>query len=441
MPGFFRRWLPQPATAIAFMVIAVAAVVWTASLPQFTLQGRIGLESVFLVITLSAGLIWAGLFPIHINRQTKLQLTTIPLYLMAVLLPPAVASLTAGTVALVSQLVSRSRTGNLPSDIATNVGRWTLIVLLSSLTAHLSLDLSWREPVVLCAAAIVLYLTDVFTSAFEVGAMWGEPPLTIIPIIARISFTIETVQYLLAILGALAIEHQVWAVLLLIVPSLVIHRAFKQSRELQDSTRLLLEGMADAIDLRDSNTGGHSRRVADSCARILKALDITGAEAELIVSAARVHDIGKIAVPDSILNKPGKLTPDERVIMESHSERGAQLLARYSDFARGRAIVLHHHERWDGNGYPQQIKEYEIPLGARIIAVADSFDAMTNDRPYRHGMSVEQACHILVQERGRQFDSKIVDAFLGQMQSSPETPETPAVPLPTLASDSPLPAS
>jgi HD-GYP domain-containing protein (c-di-GMP phosphodiesterase class II) len=185
---------------------------------------------------------------------------------------------------------------------------------------------------------------------------------------------------------------------------------------MQDSTRTLLEGMADAVDLRDPYTGGHSRRVTEYCAQILRELRVTGCEADLILGAARVHDIGKIGVPDGILNKPSRLTPEEQAIMQSHSEMGAQLLARYPDFARGQDIVRHHHERWDGKGYPAGLKQMNIPFGARVIAVADSFDAMISDRPYRKGVSVQGACAILREERGRQWDPQVVDACLRALE-------------------------
>jgi HD-GYP domain-containing protein (c-di-GMP phosphodiesterase class II) len=174
----------------------------------------------------------------------------------------------------------------------------------------------------------------------------------------------------------------------------------------------MLVNMADTVDLRDPYTGGHSRRVADLTARILGELELHGPEAELIVTAARVHDIGKIGVPDYVLNKPDRLTPEEAAIMQTHSDLGADLLARYRDFARGVAIVRHHHESWDGAGYPQRLKGTAIPFGARVIAVADSFDAMTSDRPYREAMSRERAAAILREGRGKQWDSTIVDAFL-----------------------------
>lgn len=118
------------------------------------------------------------------------------------------------------------------------------------------------------------------------------------------------------------------------------------------------------------------------------------------------------ALPDAILHKTGLLTAEERALMQTHSERGAEVLARYKDFTRGAAIVRHHHEAWDGSGYPHGLKGVEIPFGARVLAVADSFDAMTTDRPYRRGMSVAKAVGILRQGRGQQWDPQVVDAFL-----------------------------
>ena len=107
------------------------------------------------------------------------------------------------------------------------------------------------------------------------------------------------------------------------------------------------------------------------------------------------------------------------MIMQAHADRGAELLTRYSDFARVVDIVRHHHERWDGAGYPYRLKAKEIPIGARVIAVADSFDAMTSDRPYRRALSADQAASILLQGRGKQWDPAIVDAFLRSIAASP----------------------
>jgi putative two-component system response regulator len=181
---------------------------------------------------------------------------------------------------------------------------------------------------------------------------------------------------------------------------------------MHDGTQKMLESMADTVDLRDPYTGGHSRQVTELVEGILAQLNKEGPEVRLIITSARLHDIGKISVPDAVLHKPGKLTDEEWAIMAAHPEVGADFLARHPGSRRGVDIVRHHHEAWDGSGYPHKLRATQIPFGARVIAVADSFDAMTSDRPYRPGMSVSTAVAILRAGRGLQWDPKIVDAFV-----------------------------
>ena len=157
--------------------------------------------------------------------------------------------------------------------------------------------------------------------------------------------------------------------------------------------------------------------MADLVHKMLIQLSIAGPEATLIEISARLHDIGKIGIPDLILLKPGKLTPEEMSVMQTHAEKGAELIAKYKDFSRGAAIIRHHHERWDGQGYPARLKEHEIPFGARVIAVADSFEAMTSDRPYRKALSIEKAIQILLEGRGKQWDPNIVNVFVDMIIS------------------------
>jgi len=145
------------------------------------------------------------------------------------------------------------------------------------------------------------------------------------------------------------------------------------------------------------------------------------------VAAARVHDIGKIGVPDAVLNKPGQLDPQERSLMETHADHGAELLRRHSGFARGVEIVRHHHESWDGTGYPHRLAGTAIPFGARVLAVADSYDAMTSDRPYRIGMAPQKAAAILRAGRGRQWDAPLVDAFLRSVAADLAESDPPRV--------------
>jgi putative nucleotidyltransferase with HDIG domain len=205
------------------------------------------------------------------------------------------------------------------------------------------------------------------------------------------------------------------------VPTAIAYIAFKNVKEMGQNTREMLIHMADAVDLRDPYTGGHSRRVAELASRIVQHMQILGIEAELIETAARLHDIGKIGIPDAVLNKPAEFTPQDRAIMEQHSEKGADLLSGYVDFARGADIVLSHHERWDGGGYPHHKKGHEIPFGARVIAVADSFDAMTTDRPYRRARTVVQAAQILREGSGSQWDPEVVTALLEILEGVAQT--------------------
>ncbi|TMC47169.1 MAG: HD domain-containing protein, partial [Chloroflexi bacterium] len=148
----------------------------------------------------------------------------------------------------------------------------------------------------------------------------------------------ECAQYLLGIVGVLAVRQAAWALPMLALPAAVVYYAFKTNKEMHSSTRLLLENMSDSVDMRDPYTGGHSRRVAELCGRILREMNISGVEANLILSAARVHDIGKMGLPDAILLKAGALTPAEHALLRTHAAGGAELLARYPDFARGASV-------------------------------------------------------------------------------------------------------
>jgi len=173
--------------------------------------------------------------------------------------------------------------------------------------------------------------------------------------------------------------------------------------------------MADTVDLRDMYTGGHSNRVSHLVQQILIQLKVSGPEAKLIEMTARLHDIGKIGIPDMILMKPGTLSVEEMAVMQTHPQKGAELISKYKDFSRGASIILHHHERWDGTGYPARLKGYEIPFGARVLAVADSFDAMTSDRPYRKALTVHQAIQTLLEGRGTQWEPAVVNALVNMI--------------------------
>jgi response regulator RpfG family c-di-GMP phosphodiesterase len=173
-----------------------------------------------------------------------------------------------------------------------------------------------------------------------------------------------------------------------------------------------LEALGAALDLRDNETAGHSQRVSRYCLEMAKKMECPGDQLKHIERGSYLHDIGKIGIPDAILLKPGKLTPEEKQIMEAHARIGYDLVSRIAFLAPAAEIVLTHQERYDGTGYPQGLVGEEIPLGARVFAVADTLDAMTSDRPYRRALPHAAARAEIERESGRQFDPQAVRVFL-----------------------------
>ncbi len=166
------------------------------------------------------------------------------------------------------------------------------------------------------------------------------------------------------------------------------------------------------LDLKDLDTGLHSTRLAEWAVRVGEHFGMGESELRHLETGAILHDIGKVGVSDAILNKPGKLDPTERMQVERHSEYGWGILRMIPTFERTSLLVLHHHERIDGKGYPAGLSGENIPIGSRIICVIDSFDAMISDRSYRKGLPVEEAIRRLHADSGTQFDRGVVELFV-----------------------------
>ena len=166
------------------------------------------------------------------------------------------------------------------------------------------------------------------------------------------------------------------------------------------------------LDLKDLNTGVHSTRLAEWALHVGTELGFDQSALSDLEVAALLHDIGKIGIPDTILNKPAKLTDDEYALMKKHPEYGWAVLRHVPGMERASLMILHHHESFEGRGYPAGLKGEEIPIGSRIVSVIDSFDAMVSNRPYRNGLPVDEAIRRLIDCRGTQFDPQVVDAFL-----------------------------
>jgi hypothetical protein len=217
------------------------------------------------------------------------------------------------------------------------------------------------------------------------------------------------------------------SIILLIVPMLLgPHTAFRGIQQAHHETRVVMEGLADALERRDPYTYRHSIRVTEHVRTILGAMpQIPPATAEAIIAAAHVHDLGKVGSRDGSLIKPAELSDEERQEIQQHAAIGAEIVSRLEAYKLSVDTIRHHHERWDGTGYPDGLEGERIPLGARIIAVADAFDAMTSDRVYRAALPVDVAFTELAKGRGTQFDPQIVDLFQTAYQSRSTSTEQP----------------
>jgi putative two-component system response regulator len=207
----------------------------------------------------------------------------------------------------------------------------------------------------------------------------------------------------------------------------VVNRALERRRLAEDALRLrvvvpLLEQftlkMADMIEARDVETHAHCRRLVAISDRIAERLEVPTDQRHATRIGAALHDVGKIAISDVILQKPGKLLPEEWELIRRHPEIGAQLLDGVDQWRTAQAVVRHHHERFDGAGYPDRLRGRDIPVGARIVSVADAVDVMLTGRAYCKARPLDQVVAELQDHRGTQFDPDVVDAFLAMIGSS-----------------------
>ncbi len=200
--------------------------------------------------------------------------------------------------------------------------------------------------------------------------------------------------------------------------SLRIKQLEEQSSALRNSVICAFNQL---LDLKDLNTGVHSTRLAEWGMRVGQELGLEESELQNLEVAALLHDIGKVGIPDAILRKPERLDPEEYALMKRHSEYGWAVLRMLPGFERAALDILHHHESFDGKGYPAGLKDSEIPVVSRIVCVIDAFDAMVSSRPYRKGLPYEEAVRRLTEASGTQFDPVVVRTFLSFAQEEMST--------------------
>lgn len=261
------------------------------------------------------------------------------------------------------------------------------------------------------AMTLAFFIVNTFLVRARVAALDNESFLRRYPFKGDLLVGYLFQGLVATILVVVADSHPAYAVLF-VGPLWGIRFALEKIVQLRELNEQLVHSFADALDMRDHDTAGHTRRVATAARLIGQQLRLPKRVLDDIYAAGSLHDLGKIGIPDSILLKPGTLDHHEWDEMKRHPVMGANLLAPYRHLGHVTDIMRHHHERWDGKGYPDKLGGEDIPIGARVIAVADTFMVITDGRQYRAARTLDEAVAEIKRCSGSQFDPRVVDAFL-----------------------------
>lgn len=407
-------WLTVGCGALLFVVSAVLQPVrWDAD--------RLTLTVILALMTTAA-----RIYPVRVSGAMNFVVDSAPSFAAALLLPPPLAMATVAASVLIGRIVRRARWYAAlftAAECAIKVGIGAL--LFQGINGGQLVDLTagaWMIAVPVTAVAMHLVNTVLVHGMICVQrrrfSLWEYGNHM------RGDLQQQASMYLLGLLvAALGAEHA-WTMALLAVPTVVAHRSLRDGLALRFQTRAALEGLVDALDRRDHYTCEHSRRVGVLARLTAETLRLKPDQVAVIETAARLHDVGKIGIKSSVLMKPAGLSDHEWREMRTHPEVGAALLGQFPQFAMGRELVLAHHERWDGGGYPRGLRGEAIPLGARIIAVCDTWDAMSSHRAYRRALPIEVAYAEMERVRGTQFDPAVLDAFFTVLQKHPDLAQT-----------------
>lgn len=358
----------------------------------------------------------ANRFPIHFAFKSNIILDTAVTYAAVLTLEPGLAMLVVLSGTLIGLCLRQADL----EESAFNISQATLQAgaagALLALLNWPGLGAAFAFPADLPAlllAAVAIYATNTVLVSIVISLQAGGSPVHIwLQTATRHDVIEQFTQFVLGLFAAIVAQQQAWALPLLAAPMLLVHTSLVRQFRLRNQTIAAVEELANLIDLRDSFTANHSRRVAVIARLLATELGLPPNEIETIERAARVHDLGKVIIDVSVITKPEPLSAEEWALFKQHPTWGVEMLRRFPDFADGIGYVRSHHERIDGRGYPDGLNADELSLGARVLAVADGFDAMASARPYRPALPPERVLDELRKGRCTQWDPAVVDALL-----------------------------
>lgn len=367
------------------------------------------------VFILSIGIALLDISPIALfGEKIEVTVSTAIKFATVLLLPPSIAILGTFIGTLLGELRAKRRwLPKMFNSSELTVGTVASAVIFRAIyQPQLDYFGSIQNGIAVILAGISQFLVSTILVCMIVSLVTKTPVVSVWMQSARPVVWYELSLYPFGVILAILWQYSPISIGLAGVIFFVIRHSYHVAVQLQRQTQDALRALVRVIDERDHHTMDHSERVSKYAQAIARALGLSQEEIEVIGPAALLHDLGKVGMVDDILFSPNTLNPEERDHAQKHAEVGAMLLSKFPLFDKGTLLVRHHHERYDGKGYPDGLKGEAIPLGARIISVADAYQAMTENRAYRRALSKEEATAQLLKESGTQFDPQVVEAFV-----------------------------